>query len=177
MTYRHMSTIKPSDLHDYGDPLALRDRWTVAKMRYVVEALAGATVAVECDSRTGFTVEGVLEAAFDGGPTRGGRLTVRSEYGGTHYYLPQVGVIVVLDDGAGMGAKWRAIAQMRDDRHEAVTVAGLSALPEGWGARVAPTDRGTLVTLAPSAEQRRAGARTRMVEVARGGAILRDETL
>lgn len=72
----HSCAILASDFSDKVTDVT-RHNWTIAKIAPVVEALAGQPVAITVDRQTGSTEVGVvLLQAFDGGFTRGPRLTV-----------------------------------------------------------------------------------------------------
>lgn len=100
-----------------------RHTWTLGTMRYVVKALDGAQVTIVVDNRVGSAVVGTLVNVFDGGPGRGPRVTVESEYAPgefqrTNFYLPNVGVVIEMQ--AGAGAKFRALDMERDDESMAL---------------------------------------------------------
>lgn len=89
-----------------------RHTWTLGTIRYVIQALNGAEVTVVVDQRVGSAVTGKLVRAFDGGPGRGPRIAIESEYAPgetqiTNFWLPNVGVIIEM--GAGAKAKFWAL--------------------------------------------------------------------
>ena len=114
--------IKPEDFSQRVTDVN-RDTWTLGTMRYVVKALAGAEVTVVVDNQTGFALTGKLVRVFDGGPGRGPRVAVETEYepGKTHitnYWLPNVGIVIEM--GSNAGAKWRALDLHREDKDTAL---------------------------------------------------------
>jgi hypothetical protein len=142
---------------------ALRNRWTVGKMRHLIAALGDATVIVEIDSRTGFALMGRLTEVFNGGPIRGNRLTVVTvlEDGtehATHYNLNNVGAVMVLP-GQGKraehSAKWDALKSYGDERMAAIDHVRPKAEADGltygkWEAT--PCDGVVSVTYTPQRE-------------------------
>lgn len=100
-----------------------RNTWTVATMRYVVDALDGAQVTVVTDQRVGSAVTGTLIRAYNGGPASGPRLTIETEYAPgqfqrTNFYLPNVGVVIEMQF---MGkAKFDALDAKREDESMAL---------------------------------------------------------
>jgi hypothetical protein len=123
--------ITPEDFsNSTTDPL--RSQWTVGKMRHVVAALGGAEVIVVTDRGTGHAVQGRLVAAFEGGPSRGARLTVETDLPEgkttrTHYFMANVSTVIQLTlspaDIAMAGAKWRALESYRKESMAAIEVA------------------------------------------------------
>ena len=114
--------IQPSDFSQRVTD-ANRDTWTLGTMRYVVKALDGAEVTIVTDTGTGHAVVGTLVNVFNGGPARGPRVTVETEYAPgefqrTNYWLPKVGIIIEMGDGAG--AKWTALNMHREDKDVAL---------------------------------------------------------
>jgi len=105
-----------------------RHSWTLGKMRHVIAALNGQPVAIICDKQTGFAEVGVrLTSVFDGGPSRGDRLTVeRDDDDGvtrkTTYWLPAIGeTIIPLASEVGIsGAKWAATRSYSDECSAAI---------------------------------------------------------
>src|SRR5699024_1035006 len=70
-----------------------RETWTLGTMRSVIKALNGAEVTIVTDKATGSATVGTLIKCFDGGPARGPRVTVETEYApgerrSTDYWLP-----------------------------------------------------------------------------------------
>ena len=115
--------IQPSDFSQRVTDVN-RHTWTLGTIRYVVAALDGAEVTVVVDERVGSAVTGKLVRAFDGGPARGPRLAIESEYAPgetqiTNFWLPNVGVIIEM--GAGAGAKFRALDLAREDESMALS--------------------------------------------------------
>ena len=110
--------IQPSDFSQRVTD-ANRDTWTLGTMRYVVKALDGAEVTIVTDTGTGHAVVGTLVNVFNGGPARGPRVTVETEYAPgefqrTNYWLPQVGIIIEM--GRSAEAKWKALDMHREDK-------------------------------------------------------------
>ena len=129
---RRQSTIRARDFsRQTTDPL--REEWTLGKMRHLIAALEGRTVAIVCDRQTGFTVIGRLERCFHGGPARGPRVLVVTEHNRTNYYLRNVGdSIVILDDHTGTkGAKWTALDTYRDEGSAAIAHVRAGITAEG----------------------------------------------
>ena len=113
--------IQPSDFSQRVTDVN-RDTWTLCTMRYVVKALAGREVTVVVDSSVGSAVVGKLIRVFDGGPSRGPRLTVETEYAPgefqkTNYWLPKVGVVIEMGGGYG---KFDALNLYREDKDVAL---------------------------------------------------------
>ena len=114
--------IQPQDFYQ-RNTTASRTEWTLGTMRYVVKALAGRQAVVVVDSAVGSSVVGKLVRVFDGGPARGPRLTIETEYAPgefqqTNYWLPKVGIIIEMDRGAG--AKWEATKMVYEDTSTAL---------------------------------------------------------
>ena len=114
--------IQPQDFYQ-RNTTASRTEWSLGTMRYVVKALAGRQVVVVVDSAVGSSVVGKLVRVFDGGPARGPRLTIETEYAPgefqqTNYWLPKVGIIIEMDRGAG--AKWEATKMVYEDTSTAL---------------------------------------------------------
>ena len=117
------SLLTPADFKDYR----VGHGWTVGVMQYIVKVLDGTPVAVVVDDSTGHAIVGArLIAAFNGGPSRGPRLTVEitlpdGETQRTHYWLHAVGPII---DMPGYGflksAKYRVMGALQDDRRKAI---------------------------------------------------------
>jgi hypothetical protein len=113
-----------------------RHTWTLGKMRYVIAALDGDPVAIIADNQTGFALVGArLIEAFDGGPSRGPRVTIETTYVDeqgvtktqrTNYWLRGIGATIIPlanPQGPGGGAKWRAIEAARKDASAATAIA------------------------------------------------------
>jgi hypothetical protein len=120
----------------------LRERWTLGKMQAVIQALEGRHVLIVVDKQTGHALVNVrLTRAFHGGPSRGDRVTVESTYEDgsgrpTNYRLDDIGVIVELERGRTIGAKWDALEIYRNQRMAAIMKAQAEhGDPEGrsWG--------------------------------------------
>ena len=114
--------IQPQDFYQ-RNTTASRTEWSLGTMRYVVKALAGRQVVVVVDSAVGSSVVGKLVRVFDGGPARGPRLTIETEYAPgefqqTNYSLSKVGIIIEMDSGAG--AKWEATKMVYEDTSTAL---------------------------------------------------------
>lgn len=114
------STLKPEDFSSRTtDPT--RHLWTLGKIEHVVAALQGRRVAVETDRMTGHVSFGVITGYAATGSTHdGARLHVKDEYGQTTgYYLPNVGVIVDLEQDY-TSPKYAALAAARSARMAAI---------------------------------------------------------
>ncbi|MCZ7478842.1 hypothetical protein [Micromonospora sp. WMMC273] len=78
-----------------------RHRWDLGKLRHLIAALGGQPVMVVCERRTGFALIGAqLVEAFDGGPSRGWRVAIRSHradgsVGTTNYRVDDLGETIV----------------------------------------------------------------------------------
>lgn len=113
--------IQPQDFYQ-RHTTASRDTWSLGTMRYVVKALNGAQVTIVTDSSVGSAVVGKLVRVFDGGPGRGPRIAVESEYAPgktqiTNYYLPNVGIVIEMGRGNG---KFDALKMYHEDRMTAL---------------------------------------------------------
>jgi|SRR5699024_9722759 len=100
-----------------------RETWTLGTMRSVIKALNGAEVTIVTDKATGSATVGTLIKCFDGGPARGPRVTVETEYAPgefqrTNYWLPNVGIIIEM--GRGANAKWEALNIFREEKDVAL---------------------------------------------------------
>lgn len=114
--------IKPEDFSQRVTDVN-RNTWTLGTMRYVVKALDGAEVTVVIDNQSGFAVTGKLVRVFEGGPGRGPRVAVETEYEPgktqiTNHWLPNVGIVIEM--GSNAGAKWRALDMHREDKDVAL---------------------------------------------------------
>lgn len=125
------STIKASDFNRITTD-ELRNRWTGADLANVVKALDGATVIVEADPFTGFSVVGKLLAVNPGyhtSPT----VTIENLSGvRTNYSVWNLGNIVVL--GAS-NAKWTALDLQRAE-HRAIGERACARLTEKVGGKL-----------------------------------------
>jgi len=106
-----------------------RHEWNLGTMRHVIAALNGQPVAIICDKRTGFAEVGVrLTSCFDGGPSRGPRVTIeRDDEDGvtrsTTYWLPSIGeAIIPVTHDTLRGAKWDALDSYRDESSAAIAL-------------------------------------------------------
>lgn len=102
-----------------------RETWTLGTMRSVIKALDGAQVTIVTDKATGSATVGTLIDCFNGGPARGPRVTIETEYAPgefqkTNYWLPNVGIIIEMDRGAG--AKWKALDLFREEKSKALNL-------------------------------------------------------
>lgn len=118
--------IQPQDFYQ-RNTTASRTEWSLGTMRYVVKALAGRQAVVVVDSAVGSSVVGKLVRVFDGGPARGPRLTIETEYAPgefqqTNYWLPRVGIIIEMETpGQSMAtAKWDATKMVYEDTSTAL---------------------------------------------------------
>lgn len=138
-----------------------RHTWTLGTMRSVVKALDGAQVTIVVDSRVGSAVVGTLVNVFDGGPARGPRVTVESEYAPgefqrTNFYLPNVGVIIEMQ--AGAGAKFRALDLYRDEQSKALNlVRSMFDQEYAWGGNweMKPVGSGDQVSVSRAVKETR----------------------
>lgn len=107
----------------------LHRQWTVGKMAHVIAALDGAPVAITVDSGSGHTLIGVqLVAVFNGGPSRGDRVTVKMILSDgteqtTNYFLPSIGEAIIPLTSDGSKAKWTALDSERAQKSQAIRVA------------------------------------------------------
>lgn len=113
----YSTVIRPQDFRRYTDDKH-RDEWTAELLRYVVEALDGAPVAITVDRATGHTLVGArLVRATD--DYRYGmyspRLRVETVLADgstqiTDYRVDSIGdAILPLSETTGKGAKWQAL--------------------------------------------------------------------
>jgi hypothetical protein len=121
-TITYGSAIQARDFSErVNDPN--RDRWSVAAMQAVIEALGGRPVAIVADESTGFTLVGVtLTAAYDGGPARGPVVTVVGSDTTTNYRLADIGAVIDLDGASvpGGGVRHSAVQIYREVRSAAI---------------------------------------------------------
>jgi hypothetical protein len=107
-----------------------RRDWTIGKMDLLVEVLAGSPVVITTDRGSGHTEIGVrLIRAFDGGPSRGPRVTVERTLSDgdtqqTNYFMWSIGeTIVPMEEQPIKGFKWRVLDLYRERSWEAIQAA------------------------------------------------------
>lgn len=142
---------------DSKDPS--HNRWTVGKMRHLVDALAGSPVAIITDNQTGHAMIGVtLESTYHNGHE--GIVLVRAttddESWTTAYTLTQLGETIIplreTSKAPNGSAKWRALRTYSDEAAAAIRIA--KSHPDNarnqWGAwRGEPAAEGVIVRYTP----------------------------
>jgi hypothetical protein len=160
----HSTTaILASDFSDRTTDV-LRDRWTLGKLRHVIKALAWAPVAITTEAQTGGTLIGArLLDAFDGGPSRGNRLTIQTELSDgttqtTNYRADSLGLAIIplADERTGMGPKWAALDSWREEKRAAIDLAR-AAHPDWSYGRFEATPAGDHVSVTFEAQSANGG--------------------
>jgi hypothetical protein len=134
------SVIRAQDFSDRTTD-ANRDRWTLGKMRYVVDALQDTPVIIVIEGLA--KIGARLIRTFDGGPSRGQRVTIESvmstgETQRTNYRLEEIGdtIIPMVEPFAAQGAKWDIVETHRSEQSAAIGYAQRTYADKGghkWG--------------------------------------------